>query len=753
MTGAAAKEQEKAMGAGCCEHGCHDHGPAASPVVPGPAPKGGVSFRIAGLDCAEEVAVLKAEVGPRVGGADRLVFDVLGGRMTVLGPDVEPEAVIAAVARTGMTARRWEEGGAATDPDAGRRRLQVILAAASGAATGLGVVLQETGAPLLATRGALAVAIVIGLWMVLPKAVLSARRLRPDMTLLMSVAVAGAVALGDWVEAATVSFLFAVSLALEGWSAGRARRAIAALMDLSPPIVRVKAEGGAETEMAPDQVPVGAVFVVRPGERVPLDGRVRAGNSLVDQAPITGESLPVAKAPGGEIFAGSINGDGALEAVSLRPASETTLARVARLVADAQGRRSATERWVDRFAAIYTPAVMALALLVMVAPPLLWGAAWGASVYTALVLLVIACPCALVISTPVTVVSAMAAAARAGVLVKGGEHLETPSGLRLIAFDKTGTLTRGRPVVERVVPLGGHDEAEVLARAAALERRSPHPIAQAIVRHAVERGIEVPSADDVQVLPGRGVSGTLDGRALWLGSHRFLEERGEERAEEHALAGSLESAGQTVVVVGSGGHVCGMIALADEIRPEAAAALAALRRAGIDHFALLTGDNRATAERIGAALGIDTVRAELLPEDKMAALDDLVARHGSVAMVGDGVNDAPALARARLGIAMGGGGTDVAIETADVALMSDDLGKVAWLVGHSRRMKTVLRQNIGLALGIKAVFAGLAFAGIATLWGAIVADMGASLLVVLNGLRLLRPGAAALSVPFVSPPR
>jgi len=696
-----------------------------------------MAFRVAGLDCAEEIALLRAEVGPRVGGADKLAFDVLAGRMTVLAEGIPAEAIIAAVARTGMSAAPWDDRPM-SDPDARRRRVQVALAGGSGALTGLGLLLEQSNAPDWAARGALAGAILIGLWLVLPKAAQAARRLRPDMTLLMTVAVAGAVGLGDWAEAATVSFLFAVSLALEGWSTGRARRAIAALMELSPPTARVKAADGGETERAPDQVPVGAVFIVRPGERIPLDGRVLSGESQVDQAPITGESLPVAKAPGAEIYAGTLNGEGVLEVENLKTAAETTLARVGRLVAEAQGRRSPTERWVDRFAAIYTPIVMGLALLVLAGPPLLLGAAWEEWIYRALVLLVIACPCALVISIPVTVVSAMAAAARHGVLIKGGAAIETASRLTAIAFDKTGTLTTGRPAVETVVALDGHSEEEVLARAAALEARSPHPIARAILDHAASRGVTVPPAAEVQVLPGRGVTGTIAQRGYWLGSHRFLEERGAETTEQHVLAERLESAGRTVVVIGSERHVCGMIALSDAIRPDAAAALAALRASGLGHFAMLTGDNRATAERIAATLGIDTVRAELLPEDKGAAIEDLMARHGTVAMVGDGVNDAPALARAGLGIAMGAAGTDTAIETADVALMSDDLGKLAWLVGHSRRMRAVLHQNISLALGIKLLFTALACVGIASLWGAIIADMGASLLVVGNGLRLLR---------------
>lgn len=701
----------------------------------------GMAFRVSGLDCVEEVTVLKAEVGPVVGGADKLAFDVLNGKMIVLS-DTDPERVIQAVAKTGMKAQPWSSASTPGHDLDRRRKLQAVLAGVSAAMTGLGYLLDTFGAGAMPSRAAFASAILIGLWVVLPKALLAARRLRPDMNLLMTVAVVGAVGLGDWLEAASVSFLFALSLALESWSAGRARRAIAALMDLTPPTARVRSPDGTEVEMAPEEVPVGAVFLVHPGERIPLDGRVLSGESSVNQAPITGESVPVAKAPGAEVFAGTVNGDGALEVENLKSAQDTTLAHVTRLVAEAQSRRSATERWVDKFAAVYTPIVMAIALAILLGPPLLVGAEWSEWIYRSLVLLVIACPCALVISTPVTVVASMAAAARNGVLVKGGEHLETPAKLKVIAFDKTGTITEGRPSVETVVPLNGHSEEELLARAAALEARSTHPIAQAILAHAAAKGVSPVPAHGVQALPGKGVTGAFNGRSYWLGSHRYLEERGGETPDVHALAEQLEAGGQSVVVIGSEDHVCGLISLSDTVRPEAAAALSALRQAGVKKLVMLTGDNRATAERIAASVGIDEVRAELLPEDKVAVVGEL-ARHGGVAMVGDGVNDAPAMVKANLGIAMGAAGTDTAIETADLALMSDDLGKLAWLVGHSRRMQAVLRQNITFALGVKAVFTLLAFAGIATLWGAIAADMGASLLVVFNGLRMLGHRASA----------
>lgn len=737
------------MGADCCGHHHHHgdrHHDAGRPADgrASPPPRGAkMSFRISGLDCVEEVSILKAELGPLVGGADKLAFDVLNARMSVLAQGVDPGRIIAAVAGTGMRATPWDKGRPGGE-DARRRRL-ALLTATSGAMTAAGAAFDVVADARLPAQFCDAAAIFVGLWVVLPKALFALRRLRPDMNLLMTIAVAGALALGDWAEAATVSFLFALSLALESWSAGRARRAVAALLDLAPLAARVKRPGDGEATMSPEEVPVGSVVVVHPGERIPLDGRVVAGESAVDQASITGESLPAAKAPGAAVFAGTVNGDGMLEIETLKPAEDSTLAHVSRLIEEAQSRRSGAERWVDRFAAVYTPLVMILALGVLLAPPLLLGGAWEIWIYRALVLLVIACPCALVISTPVTVVSALAAAARQGVLVKGGEHLERPATLKAVAFDKTGTVTTGRLDVETVVPLGGHSEAELLARAAALEARSTHPIARAVIAYAEARGVRAAPAEDVRAFPGKGMVGTVARRNYWLGSHRYMEERDAETPEIHQLAERLAEGGRSVVAIGSEDHVCGLVALSDGVREEAPEALLALKRSGVERLVMLTGDNRETAERIAGQLGIDETAAELLPEDKVAEVARLVARFGSVAVVGDGVNDAPAMARASLGIAMGASGTDTAIETADVALMSDDLGKLAWLVGHSRRMLAIIRQNVVFALSVKALFAVMAFAGMATLWGAIAADTGASLLVVFNGLRMLTPGRAVVS--------
>jgi Zn2+/Cd2+-exporting ATPase len=716
----------------------------------------GRTYKVRGMDCAEEVAVLKRAVGPVVGGADRLAFDVLNGRMTVANEarDVSEESIIGAVGATGMTAVLWVPQAGKDAPDQHRRQ-QVLFTAASGVCVLLGLVLHvwlsggweqawkllgsHSGAPTHWLEiGAYLAAIVFGGRFVVVKAWYAARNLRPDINLLMTVAVLGAIAIGEWFEAATVAFLFALSLVLESWSIGRARRAIATLLDLAPPTVRLLQPDGTEREIAVAEVQPGDRFVVPAGTRIALDGLVISGASAVNQAPITGESLPIEKEQGAEVFAGTINGDGTLTIEATKAAENTTLARIIRMVEEAHARRSPSEQWVERFARVYTPLVMVLALLVFLVPPLLFGAAWSDWFYRALVLLVIACPCALVISTPVAIVASLAAAARAGVLIKGGAFIELPARLQAIAMDKTGTITRGEPEVVKVIPLNNHTVAELVARGAALEARSTHPLARAILCYAEENGIAPAPATDVQVLKGKGLTGTFDGEPFWLGSHRYVIERSQGSPEIAREAERLEADGKTVLVVGNARHVCGLIAVADTIRSDAREVVQQLHAAGIAHVVMLTGDNRRTADAIAREVGIDEVHAELLPEDKLRNIEELIARYGTVAMIGDGVNDAPALARASLGIAMGAIGSDAAIETADIALMTDDISRLPWLVHHSRRTLAIIRENITFSLGVKAVFVILTFAGMASLWGAIAADVGTSLLVVTNALRLLR---------------
>ncbi|MGE0193741.1 MAG: heavy metal translocating P-type ATPase [Planctomycetota bacterium] len=703
------------------------------------------------------MAALREVLLPLVHGREEaLGFDLLAQTLLVEDQEIDSRAVEDAVKRAGLTARRIEPTrGSESEVEPGERGIRTATTVASGALAALGFgthafLAGDVAAALgseglgvahdvpLAARAAYLGAILLGGWAVAPKALAAARNLRPDMNLLMTIAVVGAVAIGEWLEAAVVTFLFAVSLALEAWSVGRARRAVRALLALAPPVVHRRRPDGRDEDVAPEDTTPGDRFVVRPGERIPLDGEVVAGTSSVDQAPITGESVPVEKGPGAEVFAGTINATGALEVVSTRPAGDTLLARIAQLVGAAQGQRAPTERWVESFAAYYTPTVLVLAALVACAPPLVLGGAWTEWAYRGLVLLVIGCPCALVISTPVSIVAALAAAARHGVLLKGGAHVESPARLVAVALDKTGTLTEGRPSVRSVEPLNDHDERSLLEIALALEAGSDHPLARAIVRHAEAAGVSAAPATDLQALHGKGLTARVNGEPYWLGSHRLLEERGQETPEVHARLEALSGAGQSVVVLGNDTHVCGFIALADGVRPEAAQLIADLRAAGVQRVVMLTGDNAATAQAIGRETGVDEVRAELLPEDKVRAIEALVEAHGQVAMVGDGVNDAPALARATIGVAMGAAGSDAAIETADVALMSDDLSKLPWLIRHSRRALSVIRQNVVVSLSVKAVFAALTLFGLASLWAAIAADMGASLVVIANGLRLLR---------------
>ncbi|MCA9672844.1 MAG: cadmium-translocating P-type ATPase [Myxococcales bacterium] len=708
-----------------------------------------VIFRIRGIDCAEEVATLKAEVGPLVGGEQHLSFDIVNGRMRVNDSQATPEAIQRAVAATGMSAAPWTDDAEADEQSCWQRRGRAAMCLASGvllvvavlthalAAGGLlAAIARKVLRPPPWTMACYLGAIAAGAWFVAPKAWFAARRLRPDMNLLMVIAVAGAIAIGEWFEGGAVSFLFAVALLLESWSVGRARRAIKALVGLSPQVARVRTDEGT-VEMQVDEVSVGSLVVVPPGERIPLDGMVQSGRSAVDQAPITGESVPVSKQEGDEVFAGTVNGVGALQVRTTRPAADTQVARIIKLVEEAQTRRAPSEQWVERFARYYTPVMLALAVIIAVVPPLIQGGRWTAWLYQALVVLVIACPCALVISTPVSIVAGLTTAARHGVLIKGGVHLEAPARFQAVALDKTGTLTHGAPAVQSVVPLDDHTDDELLAIAAALEAHSTHPLARAINAHAKEAGVEVPAASDSQMLPGKGATAAIGETRFWIGSHRLMEERGIETPEAREAARRMEDAAHSVVAIGNDRHVCGLISVSDTIRTESAAAIAAMKTLGVRKVVMLTGDNNETAQAVATATGVDQVRAELLPEDKVSAVAELAREHQHVAMVGDGVNDAPALAAASTGIAMGSVGTAAAVETADIALMSDEIERLPWLIAHSRRTLSVVKQNIVFALGLKLAFIVLATLGMATLWMAIAADMGASLLVIFNGLRLL----------------
>lgn len=610
----------------------------------------------------------------------------------------------------------------------------------SGAALGIGMLLPNP----VAKTACFALSSIAGGLLVLPAAWSALRKGRLDMNALMTVAVVGAWLIDEGNEAAAVVFLFALSELLESWSVGRARRAIAALLKLAPETALVRDNDGEYEEVPVADVAVGTEISVRSGARVPLDGKVKDGHSSVNQAPITGESVPVEKQPGDAVFAGTINGEGALVVEVTKAASDSTLARIIKLVEEAEDQKAPTQRFVDRFARIYTPVVFVVAILVALLPPLLLGAEWSAWVYRSLVLLVIACPCALVIATPVSIVSGLTALARRGVLIKGGAHLETVGRLKALAVDKTGTITQGKPRVIDVIPLAGLDDKEVLRRAAAVDQSSTHPLAEAVVDAARKQGISPPEAGKFRSLTGRGASGEIDGHPHFVGNHKLAHELGVCTPEVEARLVDIEKAGLSLAILGHTPHttcegeVLGILSIGDTIREEAPRALKMLHAVGIDRVIMLSGDNQRTVDAISKQVGIDEAFGDLLPEQKIEHLKRLMDEYGFVGMIGDGVNDAPALAQASLGIAMGAIGSDTAIETADMALMKDDLTRVADAIAVGRKTLAIIRFNIAFALAVKAVFLFLALWGMTNLWLAILADTGATVLVIVNALRLLR---------------
>ena len=709
-----------------------------SAVAPGPCPVCQVHaesvFKIDGMDCHEEVAILERRL-KNLGGLEAMSADVLGQRLLVKydAARLSASAIADAVADTGMRAWLEHEEPRIVGTSSSRQRLLAI----SGASFATGLVLHLIAVAPLVAMVAFAVAVVTGGLYPARRAVLSVKARALDIHVLMTIAVLGAIALGEWSEAAAVVFLFAAAQYLESRSMDRARHAIRALMDLTPADALV-IRGGHEHRVAVDDVRAGDVLRIRPGAKVPLDGVVTAGASDVNQAPITGESLPVDKHPGDELFAGTINGRGALEMRVTRLRRDTTLARIIHLVDRAQAQRAPTQAFVERFARYYTPAVIVMAIGVALVPPLVFQAAAGDWVYRALVLLVIACPCALVISTPVSIVSALAAAARQGVLVKGGVHLERLAAVKALAFDKTGTLTRGQPSVVAVTSFNGVPEPRMLALAAALESHSEHPIAAAIVAHARAQAASVPAVERFRSLPGLGAEAIVHDRPALVGNVRLFRARGLLDPQGEAAAVATVTEGRTPVLLAWDGALVGMIAVADRPRRAARDVVDLLRGHGMRHVVMLTGDNAGASEAIARELGIVEHRAELLPEDKVDAVAELRSRYGMLAMVGDGVNDAPALAAADVGIAMGAAGSDAALETADIALMGDDLSRIPFALRLSRATLRNIKTNVTVSLLLKFVFLVLAITGHATLWMAIVADTGASLLVVANGLRLLR---------------
>ena len=685
--------------------------------------------------CADEEFTIRKKLGT-LNGVDSCAFNLVAQKLTVTHRAGDDQ-IIKALRNVGFKPRIASEGLQVS----GRRtsHAQLYSTIISGLLTLLGGILLHMEVSPAATVALFAVAILLCGWRIGLKGLKAARTFAFDMNFLMTLAVVGAMVIGRWEEAAVVTVLFAFALQLESYSMEKTRNAIRSLMELSPPTARV-VRNSSEVEEPVDRVSIGEHVLIKPGERVPLDGEVISGSSHVNQAPITGESVPVERGIGTHVFAGSINGKGSLFIRVTKLAQDTTLAHIIHLIEEAQSRRAPSQSFVDRFSRIYTPAVIGIAVVLSLIPPLLFAQPFEVWFYRSLVLLVIACPCALVLSTPVTIVSGLTNAARNGILIKGGAHLENAGALKVLAFDKTGTLTLGVPVVTDVIPLDALSRSEIVALAAAMESHSEHLLGEAIIRYAKQHDISYVGIDlrRFESLTGKGIRASLDGKTFYIGNHTLAEEQGicspivEEKLQE------LEQCGKTTIILGTQTEALGILSIADEIREESKGAIRTLHENGIGKVVMLTGDNRGTARTIAGQLGIDEYHAELSPEEKVDVVQSLRAQAGNVGMVGDGINDAPALAASSVGIAMGTAGSDTALETADIALMSDDLSKLSYTISLSRQTLKVIKQNTALSLAIKLVFLALAVPGLATLWMAIAADEGASLLVIFNAMRILR---------------
>jgi Zn2+/Cd2+-exporting ATPase len=704
--------------------------PSASPVV---AERPDARYRVEGMDCASCARTLERVVAGVEGVRNARVS--FGSASLELWGDPQADSVLAAVARAGFSARPaalyrraapsapfWRR-----DPRAVSTCLAFLILASA-------VVASLVSAPRVVAEPLYLASMVVGGWPVLRAALAALRRRSLDMNVLMALAAIGAVGVGAYAEGAWVLALFALGTTLETFALDHTRRSVEALAELAPEEARVL-EFGAERLVPVDGVAVGTLIAVRPGERLPLDGVIESGTSSVDESPINGESVPADRGPGDAVYAGSLNQLGALVVRTTQLAADSTIARIVELVEQAQGSRAPSERLVDRFARVYTPLVFVTALLVATIPAL-FGADGSTWIYRALALLIVACPCSLVISIPVAVISAIGAAARNGVLIKGGEALEDLARVRVVILDKTGTLTTGTPRLATIRAFGGLDEDEALRLAASLERNSEHPLAAALTRAAADRGIALAETDQLTALPGRGIDARLDGRALWAGGPRLAAER--LGASLPASVAELEAQGETVIFLGEADRALAAFGLRDEARPEARTAVAGLRGSGVERVVMLTGDNDAVARSVADHVGIDEYQASLLPEEKLARVREFEHAIGAVAMVGDGINDAPALAAARVGVAMGAAGSAVALDSANVALMGDDLSRLPMAIDLARRAVRIMRQNVVASLLVKGFVVALVPFGLVTLWMAVAADMGMSLLVTLNGLRLLR---------------
>lgn len=699
----------------------------------------GQRFRIANMDCASEESEIRHAL-TNVEGIQSLRFNLTARELTIAADEQVVIEAVSAIRKVGfkpepLNSDNANDGNVVSHSFWASWGKLICALALSLAAEGLAFALPDYLPTKILGMALAAGAIALAGFSVYGKGVSALMQARLNMNALMTVAVTGAFLIGQWPEAAMVMALYAIAEAIEARAVDRARNAIKSLLALAPEQAEVLQADGQWLQCPVKTIEVGATVRVRPGERIALDGVVTSGISAVNQAPVTGESLPVDKAAGDEVYAGTINQSGALEIRVTALASDSTLTRIIHAVEQAQASRAPTQRFVDQFATIYTPAVFVLAVAVAVLMPWLMDWTWMQALYKALVLLVIACPCALVISTPVTVVSGLAAAARRGILIKGGVYLEEARSIKVVALDKTGTITQGKPKLVAFEPIDTSlDPAMIQCIAKSLAARSDHPVSKAIAEGLTA---DLKDVSDFQAVVGRGVQGVIDTHNYALANHRWIEERDQCSAELEARLKIHEEAGQTVTILTNANRVMALCAVADTIKPSSTQAVAELKAMGVTPV-MLTGDNIATAQTVAAQAGIDEVRGNLLPEDKLEAIAELQKRFGVTAMTGDGINDAPALAQANIGFAMGGTGTHTAMEAADVVVMNDDLRRLPETIHLSKKTHAVLWQNITLALGIKAVFLALAIFGDASMWMAVFADMGASLLVVFNGLRLLK---------------
>ena len=697
-------------------------------------------FVVNGLCCASEEALIRKKLSS-LSGIQDIRFNIVSHKLDV-DHTCGKEPILKALNDVGLPGEVVEGRPVIRHKN---NRGPLLTTASSGIFFGLGLLLDSIGANGGVSLAAYLISIGFGGWKVAIKGFKAVRNLSLDMNFLMSIAVIGALGIGHPAEGAAVIFLFAVSLLLESMSIDRGRRALDSLLRLAPLTATIR-EAGTETVVPIERVRLDSIMVIRPGERIPLDGIVTGGFSSVDQSPITGESIPVAKSPDEPVYAGTFNQRGALEARVTRLSADSTLATIIHMIEEAQHKKAPVQTFVERFASYYTPAVFIAALALVVVPPLLFGAPFDVWFYRGLVLLVIACPCALVISTPVTVVSALTSAARRGILIKGGRHLEQLASVQAVALDKTGTLTMGQPTITDIISVDSLAPAEILRIAAAIELRSEHHLADAFLRKADQDGIDLSgiSVGRFDSVTGKGIRATIDSKTYWVGNHPLVEEIGLCSPALESLLISLEEKGKTSVVLTDESGPLGVIGIADQLRDESPEAVKTLHAEGIRQVVLLTGDNKGAAETIGRNLGVDETRYELMPEDKLNAIRSLQSKYGRVAMVGDGINDGPALAAADVGIAMGGVGSDTALETSDVVLMSDNLMRIPAAIRLGRKALSVIRQNIVIALSVKVLFLGLGVMGMTSLWLAILADDGATLVVILNSLRLLRDSDISL---------